>query len=178
MTLSVFEDKIRETVTTALSLAPDYVRPEFQQATDFTGDFATVEILQTAMMQHPALSYSDDPIPAVTVTETNEAVTEVIASVNFFGPDAGTLISRLKLLMESQRITQILNRYNIAYRITSLTRDLTGLVGTKWRRRFQCDMTFAILSSESIPGQLTYCRFPFAVDGQSIGTASGEVSVI
>lgn len=157
---------IRTVIRIALNMPADSVGPAkqtFAGAGTETLHMATVEIQDAPDIGEPAKTYANvDNTPTSQVTENVDQLKEITASVNFYrgGKADGAGLSQwtLRAMDDASRIEQLLKLTSNSQLLLSLgltfvkaskPRDLTALVGTRWKSRGQVDLTFYVVNRES-----------------------------
>ncbi len=156
---------IRQVIRAALAMPANSVVPEDQLGGAGTEvqHMATVKIVEAPNIGWPSFEYANtDGTPTSTVTEDVDQLKKVMASVNFYrggaADSAGLAQWTLRAVDDAARIGQLLRLFSnsslllglgLTFVNSSQERDLTRLVGSRWKSRGQVDLTFYVVNRES-----------------------------
>lgn len=157
---------IRTVIRTVMSMPDNSVVPEDQLSAGAgteTKQMATVKVIASRDVGWPSITRQNvDGTPTSQVTENHDQIKEITASVNFYrggNPDnAGLAQWTLRAMDDASRVAQrllltttefLMVSLGLTYVDSSTPRDLTSLVGTRWKSRGQVDLKFYVVNRES-----------------------------
>lgn len=168
--------KVRELVRTVLGMPENSVRPANQNAPTGTIDqqFATVLVMSVTPTGVDDESLVNEATPSLNVTESQVGQRLVVASIQFFRGDAINKASRLTALLKFSSSVAKMQAAGLGFVKASPVRNLSAVVDTYWEERAQLDISFHLISNESVSTP-TFGVFPIAVD-TTTSTSSHEVN--